>query len=67
MPILGRVSTEGRGGPSRGGPSQTGSQTPFIRDADAEKMRANRDLVGKVITFGFVIAVIRALPVFLNE
>jgi hypothetical protein len=68
MPILGRVSTEGRGGPPpRGaGPSAGGPQTPFIRDPDAEKMRANRDLIGKVVTFFFVIGVIRTLPVFLN-
>jgi len=64
MPILGRVST-GRETARKG--SATGPQTPYIRDPDADKMRANRDLVGKVITFCFIVGVIRALPLVLDQ
>ena len=45
------------------------SQAPgrvLTRDPDAESRRATRDLVGKVITFFFIIGAIRAAPVFLG-
>ena len=38
----------------------------LTRDPEAEMRRATRDLVGKVITFFFIVGAIRSAPVFLG-